>query len=201
MAPGKNLSGGIDDSDIQRSWEKTKSGPKKRKQGDTMLAAGKKIAPSPMDSLPIEVQMTTEPTIENQNVPLPESAMSDYEVLATRLRLLDDGFEALPDGAKEDDCSVLPDSEPKSVKPLVLKLRPVPSPQPEPEPEPCGYCHGKTTKFICPASGTLPEPGQYVAPPDDDFGDDVVADDGSEDLEQEEAEADSFFREEQADDV
>jgi hypothetical protein len=165
MALAKNLSEGIDDSDVQRNWEKIKSGPKKRKQGDALVAAGKKIAPNKMDDLPIEVQMITESMIENQDKPPPAGAEGDYEDLATRLRLLDEGFDALPDGAEEDDRSVLPD-EPEPVKPLVLKLRPVPTP--DPEPEPCDFDDDVVAAKKCPRPfqpGSLATGARRTGPP------------------------------------
>jgi hypothetical protein len=62
MALARNLVERIDDADMQRSWGKVQSGPKQRQPvpGDALIAAGKAMPPSPLDELPIEVQMVVE---------------------------------------------------------------------------------------------------------------------------------------------
>jgi len=97
MALAKNLSERIDDSDMQRSWGKVKSGPKKVKRptaGIATLAADAR--PSPLDKLPIELQIVASTMLENAGKPVPSDALADFPRLAADLAALDAGFDALP---------------------------------------------------------------------------------------------------------
>lgn len=98
MALAKNLSERIDDSDMQRSWGKVKSGPKKVKKGVAALAAD--LKPSPLDKLPIELQIVASTMIDNAEKPVPADALSEFPRLAATLAALDAGFDAL-DANKE----------------------------------------------------------------------------------------------------
>ena len=97
MALAKNLSERIDDSDMQRSWGKVKSGPKKVKRPGSTVAelTAHGLKPSPLDSLPIELQMVSESLIEAQGKPVPADALAGFGELAETLRNLDAGFDAL----------------------------------------------------------------------------------------------------------
>jgi clan AA aspartic protease (TIGR02281 family) len=70
MALAKSLAERIDAADMQRSWSKVKSGGKKKitKPGDglTVLAPSGPVKPSPLDGLPIELQLAGEAIIESQ---------------------------------------------------------------------------------------------------------------------------------------
>jgi hypothetical protein len=96
MALAKNLSERIDDADMQRTWGKVKSGPKKVKRPTTSVAEMTKAPkPSPLDSMPIELQMVAETMIEDQGKPVPVEALADFPRLAADLAALDAGFDAL----------------------------------------------------------------------------------------------------------
>ena len=96
MALAKNLSERIDDSDMQRSWGKVKSGPKKTKRpgaGIAALAADSK--PSPLDKLPIELQIVASTMLDNASKPVPEDALSEFPRLAATLAAIDKSFDEL----------------------------------------------------------------------------------------------------------
>jgi hypothetical protein len=93
MALAKNLSERIDDSDMQRTWGKVKSGPKKAKKGFAALGSG--LKPSPLDKLPIELQIVASTMIDNAGKPVPPDALAGFGELADKLRALDLGFDAL----------------------------------------------------------------------------------------------------------
>ncbi len=65
LALAKNLSVSISEADIKRSWTKTKSAAP-RKRAASLPEMGKEIPPSPLDDLPIELQMAGESIIEGQ---------------------------------------------------------------------------------------------------------------------------------------
>ena len=109
MSMAKNLASRIDDTDMQRNWAKIKSGPKKsKKPGTAMVEVGKTIPASPLDGLPIEVQMVAETIIENQDKPVPKDAQAEFPGLAARLAELDAGFDAAAGGIAEDDEEITP---------------------------------------------------------------------------------------------
>ena len=100
MAMAKNLSEGIDDADMQRNWTKVKSGPKKaRPVSQSVADLSKGSKPSPLDNLPIELQLVADSMIENQARPIPADTLAD----------LDAGFDAL---AVEDFLERLGKTEP-----------------------------------------------------------------------------------------
>ncbi len=104
MALAKNLAGRIDDADMQRSWGKVKSGPKKKKPGTALAdAAPKPLKHSPLDNLPLEFQMVAESLIESQFQPVPPEAASEFDELADRLAAADRGFAAVTSGLKVVD--------------------------------------------------------------------------------------------------
>jgi len=125
MALAKSLADRIDDSDMQRSWGKVKSGPKKRKPGDE-LAKAANPEPSLFDGLPTELQLVGEALAKSEAFSRkldefnanPEPTMKDgLELDAARL----DAAEALvkqkesdkpafecSDSLCEDECSELP---------------------------------------------------------------------------------------------
>jgi hypothetical protein len=77
MALAKNLSERINGADMQRSWSKVKIGPKKVKQV---------IKPSPLDDLPIELQMVGESLVESQSKPVPEEVKQEWPKLKAKLK-------------------------------------------------------------------------------------------------------------------
>ena len=81
MAMAKNLSQGIDDADMQRNWTKVKSGPKKPKQVGQSVADLSKAKPSPLDNLPIELQLVADSMIENQAKPISEDTLAVEDFL------------------------------------------------------------------------------------------------------------------------
>jgi hypothetical protein len=106
MSLAKNLAEGIDDADMQRSWAKIKSGPKKsKKPGAALAEAGKAAPPSPLDELPVEVQMVAETIIEGQGKPAPDAALAEFPGLVDRLAAVDAGFEAVAAAFADDEPS------------------------------------------------------------------------------------------------
>jgi hypothetical protein len=207
MALAKNLSERIDSSDVQRQWEKIKSGPKKRKQGASMIIAGKKIPASKLDGLPIEVQMVAETIIEGKGKPIPADGAAEFPGLAERLAKVDAGFA----GAGLDAFPWLKNA----VNPPVAE----PCLDPEPDPEPDGPVIPPVLYEYDPEPVTLPFPepdhvdafvaetvtkygGKFQAADKEepaDFFDDTLSDDGSEGLEEEEEAADeSWFEDDGA---
>ena len=96
MALAKNLSERIDDEDMQRSWGKVKSGPKKVKRpgsGVADLAADQK--PSPLDKLPIELQIVASTMLDNASKPVPVDALSEFPRLAATLAAIDKSFDEM----------------------------------------------------------------------------------------------------------
>jgi hypothetical protein len=168
MALARNLAERIDDADMQRSWGKIQSGPKKRQAvpGDALVTAGKAIPPSPLDELPIEVQMVVETMIDNQDKPVPPEAEAEFPGLAERLAQVDAGFEALPRDDESEDQDYEPEPEP-----VVLAF---------PAPDPVDAFVAKTVSECTDNLSVKDEA------PVDEY-------DGSEDLEEEESDADDFF--------
>ena len=106
MALAKNLSERIDDSDMQRSWGKVKSGPKKVKRpGAAMAETATAAKPSPLDALPIEFQIVAETMIENAGKPVPANALAGFGELAATLAALDAGSPR-PVGEKRKISSI-----------------------------------------------------------------------------------------------
>ena len=103
MALAKNLSERIDESDVQRHWEKIKSGPKKRKQGAAMIDAGKKMPASKLDSLPIEVQMVAETIIEDHANPSRPTPWPSSPAWPSALPKVDAGFATIPSDEPEPE--------------------------------------------------------------------------------------------------
>ena len=68
MALAKNLAEQIDDADMQRSWSKIKSGPKKVKRPTDGLKAlaPPTPEPSPLDALPDEAQLVAQTLLDDQ---------------------------------------------------------------------------------------------------------------------------------------
>ena len=96
MAMAKNLSEGIDDADMQRNWTKVKSGPKKaRPVGQSVADLSQGSKPSPLDNLPIELQLVADSMIENQARPIPADTLAELGALGKKLADLDAGFDAL----------------------------------------------------------------------------------------------------------
>ena len=97
MALAKNLSERIDDSDMQRSWGKVKSGPKKVKKGASSIPAlAADLKPSPLDKLPIELQIVASTMIDNAGKVVPADALAEFPRLAATLAAIDAGFDAMP---------------------------------------------------------------------------------------------------------
>ena len=114
MALAKNLSERIDDSDMQRSWGKVKSGPKKVKRPTAAVAELTKTPKSsPLDALPIELQIVAETMLDNAGKPVPEDALAGFGELAATLRKLDSGFDAL---AANDEFARLAEEESEDVE-------------------------------------------------------------------------------------
>ncbi len=69
MALAKNLSEQIDDADMQRSWSKVKSGPKRLKKPTEGLRSLSPPTPepSPLDALPDEAQLVAQTLLDNQS--------------------------------------------------------------------------------------------------------------------------------------
>jgi hypothetical protein len=207
MSLAKNLSEGIDEADFQRHREKIKSGPKKRKQGASMIDAGKKIPASKLDGLPIEAQMATETIIEGHKKPIPDAAQAEFPGLALRLAQVDAGFgrlgdESLFDEQEYNDDMAGAESEPEPdgpvIPPVLYEYDPEPEPVtlPFPQPDPVDAFVAETVTKYTDKLSVQPEPEPDGSEPDpavDDFFEDVLSDDGSEDLEEEEEAADGFF--------
>ncbi|SIO37009.1 clan AA aspartic protease, TIGR02281 family [Singulisphaera sp. GP187] len=96
MALAKNLSERINESDMQRSWNKVKSGPKKVKRPTTAIAdiTPKSAKPGPLDDLPIELQMAGESLVEAQAKPIPPEALAEFPKLHEKLSTHNHGFDA-----------------------------------------------------------------------------------------------------------
>jgi len=84
MALAKNLSERINGADMQRSWSKIKVMPKKPKSV---------IKPSPLDILPLNLQMIAESIIESQSKPIPADVASEWPKLKAELAAVDAGFK------------------------------------------------------------------------------------------------------------
>jgi hypothetical protein len=112
MALAKSLADRIDDSDMQRSWGKVKSGPKKRKPGDA-LAKAASPTPSPFDGLPDALQLAGEALMESEAFKAAKPVAAEPE---------DDGFfdpnqgrfaDPFADEAEDDDGFVMPELTPE----------------------------------------------------------------------------------------
>lgn len=124
MAMAKNLAERIDESDIQRGWAKVKSGPKKTKKPHPtpLLDIAKDAAKSPLDDLPIELQMVGETMIEDAKKPVPPEALEDFPRLAEEIARHDHGSgaeEASQEFARHDkDEMESGDEEPPATIPI-----------------------------------------------------------------------------------
>lgn len=114
MALAKNLSERIDEADVQRGWSKVKSGPKKPKKPTPLLDMAKDAKKSPLDDLPIELQIVAETMIEDQGKLIPEEALADFPRLAKEIAKHDHGTgadEATQEFAKHDTDNQTPEEE------------------------------------------------------------------------------------------
>jgi hypothetical protein len=98
MALAKSLASKIDDTDMQRSWSKIKSGEKKKAKRPTDILvpeAGAELPkPSPLDDLPIEAQMAAITILDRQQEPTPARAIADIDAFAAMLAQADAGMWA-----------------------------------------------------------------------------------------------------------
>jgi hypothetical protein len=125
MALAKSLAAKIDDSDMQRSWSKIKSGEKKKvKRPTEALKPKAPVKPSPLDSLPIEAQLAAVTILDNQTKPTPPSAVADITAFAAMLDKADAGMWAaarsMGEGV-ESEPFVLRVHAPEPEKPEILK--------------------------------------------------------------------------------
>jgi hypothetical protein len=97
MALAKSLAAKIDDTDMQRSWSKIKSGEKKVKKKTEILqppAGAEPPMPSPLDDLPIEAQLAAATILDRQTKPTPAGAVADIDAFAEMLAQADAGMWA-----------------------------------------------------------------------------------------------------------
>lgn len=86
MAMAKSMSEHIDESDVQRKWVRVKGTTKKPR---ALEERGSQIPPSPLDRLPIELQMAAEEILELMDSDLPDAAEDAYNEIADRLDATD----------------------------------------------------------------------------------------------------------------
>lgn len=102
MALAKSLADRIDDSDMQRSWSKVKSGPRKSAKH------------SPLDDLPAELQLVAEALIASQRHPIPAEASAEVRTIHQEiddrnaaLELMDE-FDQVPESAVDPTILAFP---------------------------------------------------------------------------------------------
>jgi hypothetical protein len=121
MALAKSLAERIDEADMQRSWSKVKSGPKKPKiarptEGLKVLALAEPPRPSPLDALPADLQLAGEAIIDSQL----KAAAAEPEAC----------------DLKSKDSDLTPEPAPAAAPPLhVFAPEPEPAPTAAPEAE------------------------------------------------------------------
>ena len=117
MALARGLAERIDDSDMQRSWNKVKSGPKKvRKPTEGIkLMVHQPVTPDALDDLPDPVQMAAMTILDNQQSPAGGNVEVEIEVpdistfgsarpgATPKLTLAYDSSEPEPEEEEEDE--------------------------------------------------------------------------------------------------
>lgn len=85
MGLAKSLSEQVADADLQRNWGRVQSVAKKKPRQDPLVEHGKKLPKSPLDRLPIEIQLAAEAILEGQESDWPDGAEEAYEEIAGRI--------------------------------------------------------------------------------------------------------------------
>jgi hypothetical protein len=113
MALAKSMSERIDDKDMQRSWGKVKSGggggkARKPTEGLKLITTDEPVrAPSPLDDLPIAMQLAVEALIDaERDKMIPEEAKAEFAEVTQRIAEVFDEAEAEPvSGVEPEDSS------------------------------------------------------------------------------------------------
>jgi hypothetical protein len=98
MALAKNLSERIDQADMQPSWGKVKSGPRKPRPV---------AKPGPLDDLPIDLQMIAACLLDSQTRSVPADARAEFPAIKAMSSKVDQRFIAATENLEIEDAPVM----------------------------------------------------------------------------------------------